>query len=116
MASVSSPTGGTWRDMAGSFLGGVPVSTRNRTDPVRCRCQTRPMAETTERVLRLLGLPPPQPRGSGPELATRLGVPPRTVRGDVERLRGLGSPVLAAQGVGGGYQLGRGRALPPLLL
>ena len=26
----------------------------------------------------------------------------------VERLRGLGYPVLATQGLGGGYQLGRG--------
>jgi predicted DNA-binding transcriptional regulator YafY len=34
----------------------------------------------------------------------------------VERLRDLGYPVNAAQGVGGGYQLGAGRALPPLLL
>ena len=38
------------------------------------------------------------------------------MRRDVERLRGLGYPVQATQGVGGGYQLGRGRGLPPLLL
>src|SRR4051812_18350322 len=130
MASVSSPTGGTWRDMAGSFLGAVPVSTRKKTDPFPCPGPTRPLAETPERGLRLLGPPPQQPPlgragrgppqqqpvGSGRELAPGPGAPPRTVRGDGERLRGLGSPVLAAQGVGGGYQLGRGRALPPLLL
>jgi predicted DNA-binding transcriptional regulator YafY len=38
------------------------------------------------------------------------------VRRDVDRLRALGYPVRAAQGVGGGYQLGSGTALPPLLL
>ena len=74
------------------------------------------MAETTERVLSLLGLLQQRPVWTGPELAERLGVTTRSVRRDVERLRGLGYPVLATQGVGGGYQLGRGRALPPLLL
>jgi predicted DNA-binding transcriptional regulator YafY len=74
------------------------------------------MAETTERVLRLLGLLQQRPVWTGPELAQRLGVTTRTIRRDVERLRALGYPVRAAQGVGGGYQLGRGKALPPLLL
>ncbi|WP_406089122.1 helix-turn-helix transcriptional regulator [Streptomyces sp. NBC_01013] len=71
---------------------------------------------TTERVLTLLGLLQ-QPRvWTGPELAARLGVTPRTVRRDVERLRTLGYPVHAGQGVGGGYRLGPGQDLPPLLL
>jgi predicted DNA-binding transcriptional regulator YafY len=74
------------------------------------------MAETTERVLHLLGLLQQRPVWTGPELAQRLGVTTRSVRRDVERLRGLGYPVQATQGVGGGYQLGRGRGLPPLLL
>ena len=74
------------------------------------------MAETTERVLSLLGLLQQRPVWTGPELAERLGVTTRSVRRDVERLRGLGYPVLATQGVGGGYQLGRGKGLPPLLL
>jgi predicted DNA-binding transcriptional regulator YafY len=74
------------------------------------------MAETTERVLRLLGLLQQRPVWTGPELAERLGVTTRSIRRDVERLRALGYPVNAAQGVGGGYQLGRGRGLPPLLL
>ncbi|MDY7087128.1 MAG: YafY family protein [Actinomycetota bacterium] len=52
---------------------------------------------------------------TGPELASRLGVTTRTVRRDVERLRVLGYPVHAGQGVGGGYQLGPGQDLPPLL-
>ena len=74
------------------------------------------MAETTERVLRLLGLLQQRPVWTGPELAEQLGVTTRSIRRDVERLRGLGYPVYAAQGVGGGYQLARGRGLPPLLL
>src|SRR3954471_957829 len=74
------------------------------------------MAETTERVLRLLGLLQQRPVWTGPELAERLGVTTRSIRRDVERLRTLGYPGNAAHGVGGGYQLGRGRALPPLLL
>jgi predicted DNA-binding transcriptional regulator YafY len=74
------------------------------------------MGDTTERVLRLLGLLQQRPVWTGPELAERLGVTDRSVRRDVERLRALGYPVNATQGVGGGYQLGAGRALPPLLL
>jgi predicted DNA-binding transcriptional regulator YafY len=74
------------------------------------------MARTTERVLHLLGLLQQRPVWTGPELAERLGVTTRSIRRDVERLRALGYPVQAAQGVGGGYQLGRGRGLPPLLL
>ncbi|WP_433560031.1 helix-turn-helix transcriptional regulator [Pseudonocardia xinjiangensis] len=71
---------------------------------------------TTERVLTLLGLLQQRPVWTGPELAERLGVTPRTVRRDVERLRTLGYPVHAGQGVGGGYRLGPGQDLPPLLL
>ncbi len=70
----------------------------------------------TSRVLRLLGLLQSRPTWTGPELADRLGVTTRTVRRDVDRLRALGYPVRAGQGVGGGYQLGSGVALPPLLL
>jgi len=71
---------------------------------------------TTQRVLTLLSLLQSRPVWTGPELAERLGVTTRSIRRDVERLRDLGYPVNAAQGVGGGYQLGAGRALPPLLL
>ena len=48
---------------------------------------------TTERVLTLLGLLQQRQVWTGPELADRLGVTPRTVRRDVERLRTLGYPV-----------------------
>jgi predicted DNA-binding transcriptional regulator YafY len=74
------------------------------------------MAETTQRVLRLLTLLQSRPVWTGTELAERLGVTTRSIRRDVERLRDLGYPVHATQGVGGGYQLGAGKALPPLLL
>lgn len=74
------------------------------------------MDDTTERVLTLLGLLQQRQVWAGPELAARLGVTPRTVRRDVERLRNLGYRVHAGKGVGGGYQLGPGQDLPPLLL
>ena len=74
------------------------------------------MAKTTGRVLQLLGLLQSRRVWSGEELAERLGVTTRSVRRDVERLRDLGYPVHASKGQGGGYQLGAGAALPPLLL
>lgn len=74
------------------------------------------MAETTGRVLQLLGLLQSRRVWTGDELAERLAVTTRSVRRDVERLRELGYPVRASKGHGGGYQLGAGAALPPLLL
>ncbi|MFI9153477.1 helix-turn-helix transcriptional regulator [Streptomyces sp. NPDC053367] len=74
------------------------------------------MLETSARLLRLLSLLQAHREWSGPELAERLGVTPRTVRRDVDRLRELGYPVHASPGTGGGYQLGVGAELPPLLL
>src|SRR5919199_2745766 len=74
------------------------------------------MLETSTRLLELLSLPQPRREWSGPELAERLGVGPRTIRRDMERLRRLGYPVQATPGVAGGYRLGAGAALPPLLL
>jgi predicted DNA-binding transcriptional regulator YafY len=78
--------------------------------------QTLGMSETTSRVLQLLGLFQGRRVWTGEELAERLGVTTRSVRRDVERLRDLGYPVHASKGHGGGYQLGAGAALPPLLL
>ncbi len=74
------------------------------------------MSETTGRVLQLLGLLQSRRVWSGDQLAERLGVTARSVRRDVERLRDLGYPVHASKGHGGGYRLGAGAALPPLLL
>ncbi|MHA7665890.1 helix-turn-helix transcriptional regulator [Mycolicibacterium sp. HS_4_1] len=74
------------------------------------------MSETTSRVLQLLGLLQARRVWTGQELADRLGVTGRSVRRDIERLRDLGYPVHASKGRDGGYQLGAGAALPPLLL
>ena len=72
--------------------------------------------ETSARLLRLLSLLQAHRGWTGPALAELLGVSTRTVRTDIERLRSLGYPVHATPGVAGGYRLGAGAALPPLLL
>ena len=74
------------------------------------------MLETSSRLLELLSLLQARREWSGPELADRLEVGVRTVRRDMERLRRLGYPVSATPGVAGGYRLGAGASLPPLLL
>ncbi|MFI8997859.1 helix-turn-helix transcriptional regulator [Streptomyces sp. NPDC053542] len=74
------------------------------------------MRETSSRLLRLLSLLQARREWTGAELAARLDVTTRTLRRDVERLRELGYPVNARLGVGGGYQLGAGAEMPPLLL
>jgi predicted DNA-binding transcriptional regulator YafY len=51
------------------------------------------MLETSARLLRLLSLLQVRPDWAGAELARRLDVTPRTLRRDVQRLRGLGYPV-----------------------
>lgn len=74
------------------------------------------MLETLARLLLLLALLQARRDWNGPELARRLGVSGRTVRNDVEPLRTLGCPVDATRGAAGGYRLGTGGQLPPLLL
>ena len=74
------------------------------------------MLETSARLLALLGLLQSQPSWTGPALAARLDVTGRTIRNDIDRLRTLGYPVEADRGSTGGYRLGAGAALPPLLL
>jgi predicted DNA-binding transcriptional regulator YafY len=74
------------------------------------------MANTSSRALRLLSLLQNHRFWPGAELAERLGVSPRTLRRDVDRLRELGYPVTAHPGVDGGYQLASGTALPPLVV
>jgi predicted DNA-binding transcriptional regulator YafY len=74
------------------------------------------MLGTSARLLRLLSRLQARADWSGAELADELGVTTRTVRNDIQRLRDLGYPVHASPGVGGGYRLGAGAALPPLLL
>ena len=74
------------------------------------------MLKTSARLLRLLSVLQSRRDWTGTELAGRLGVGLRTVRRDIGRLRDLGYPVEATPGVAGGYQLGVGATLPPLLL
>ncbi|WP_181773975.1 helix-turn-helix transcriptional regulator [Amycolatopsis pittospori] len=74
------------------------------------------MLETSARLLRLLSLLQTPRDWTGTELAERLEVSSRTIRNDVERLRSLGYPVNATRGSAGGYRLGAGADLPPLLL
>ncbi|MEV6237366.1 WYL domain-containing protein [Lentzea sp. NPDC051838] len=72
---------------------------------------------SSARLLKLLGLLQARREWSGAELAERLGVTTRTVRRDVDKLRDLDYPVHASMGTsGGGYRLGSGARLPPLLL
>ncbi|UQA93168.1 helix-turn-helix transcriptional regulator [Streptomyces halobius] len=74
------------------------------------------MSETSARLLNLLSLLQTPRDWPGSELAERLGVTPRTIRRDIERLRDLGYPVHATMGADGGYRLAAGTAMPPLLL
>ena len=70
---------------------------------------------TSSRLLTLLSLLQARRDWPGAALADRLGVTPRTVRRDVDRLRELGYPVQAVKGPAGGYRLAAGADLPPLL-
>jgi predicted DNA-binding transcriptional regulator YafY len=71
---------------------------------------------TSARLLRLLSQLQVPGVHSGEALASELGVSTRTVRSDIAALRELGYRIDAAPGVAGGYQLGSGKRLPPLLL
>ncbi len=68
------------------------------------------------RLFALLSLLQTPREWPGSELAERLGVTPRTIRRDIDRLRELGYPVEATMGATGGYRLVAGKAMPPLLL
>ncbi len=74
------------------------------------------MVQTSARLLALLSLLQLRREWTGRELAERLDVDGRTIRRDVEKLRSLGYPIEAAPGAAGGYRLGAGGELPPLLL
>ncbi|MFJ4379244.1 helix-turn-helix transcriptional regulator [Streptomyces albidoflavus] len=73
------------------------------------------MQKTSARLLALLSLLQARRDWPGALLAERLDVSPRTVRRDIDRLRELGYPIAALKGPDGGYRLGAGTELPPLL-
>ena len=72
--------------------------------------------DTSARLLRLLAMFSTRPTWNAGELSGRLEITPRTLRRDVTRLRDLGYPITSTTGRYGGYELGAGGRLPPLLL
>ena len=97
--------------IAGAYGTSRPGSVRNVRDD-----RNMSDASTSSRLLTLLSLLQGRRDWPGGELAERLEVSGRTVRRDVERLRGLGYPVESLTGPAGGYRLAAGTAMPPLLL
>ncbi|TVL90260.1 YafY family protein [Streptomyces sp. SAJ15] len=73
------------------------------------------MANTSRRALRLLSLLGSRRQWPLRELATKLEASERTVRRDIETLRQLGYPITTVHGPDGGYRLGAGHTLPPLV-
>ena len=86
-----------------------------RSDRDRIRCDHQDVTSPSSRILTLLSLLQVRRDSSATFLAERLGVSPRTVRRDVERLRELGYTVTTLRGPAGGYRLSAGAELPPLL-
>ncbi|QVJ00145.1 YafY family transcriptional regulator [Nocardiopsis eucommiae] len=73
------------------------------------------MADTSQRMLRLLSLLQNGRAWSAAALAEALGTSPRSLRRDIDRLRELGYPVESLRGPGGHYRLVAGNAVPPLM-
>jgi predicted DNA-binding transcriptional regulator YafY len=69
----------------------------------------------TARALRALEILQTRPGATADELAERLGVTERAARRYVGILREAGIPVESTQGPYGGYRLGRGTRLPPIV-
>src|SRR5690606_42053303 len=85
-------------------------------DPGRSRGGDGGMADVTERMLGVWWSLQTGRAIGGDELARRLQVSRRTLRRDVDRLRGYGYPVETRSGPGGFYRLASGRSMPPLVL
>ncbi|SDS75692.1 helix-turn-helix transcriptional regulator [Microlunatus soli] len=75
-----------------------------------------PRSAMPTRLLTLLTLLQTRPRWSATDLCSRLEITGRTLRRDIERLRGLDYPIESVTGRAGGYRLTAGRNLPPLVL
>ncbi|HUR09050.1 MAG TPA: YafY family protein [Nonomuraea sp.] len=74
------------------------------------------MPDVTQRILALLATLQTGRAFTAGELVARLGVSARTLRRDIDRLRGYGYPVHTQPGPGGHYRLTAGTAMPPLVL
>ncbi|MET7334228.1 YafY family protein [Nonomuraea sp. NPDC005650] len=74
------------------------------------------MINTSARLLRLISLLSGRPLWTCRELADRMEVTERTVRRDIARLRELGYGVESEPGPWGGYRMGGGTRVPPLVL
>ncbi|WP_256916613.1 helix-turn-helix transcriptional regulator [Streptomyces hilarionis] len=74
------------------------------------------MISTSARLLRLVSLLSARPSWTCGELAERMEVTARTVRRDIVRLRELGYGIESDPGPWGGYRLGGGTRIPPLVL
>src|SRR5690348_8928927 len=74
------------------------------------------MLQTSARLLELLALFQGRRSWAGAELAKRLEITTRTLRRDVDKLRSIGYPIDSTSGAEGGYRLGAGSTMPPLLL
>ena len=72
-------------------------------------------ASPTARALRALEILQSRPGATAAELAERLGVTERAARRYVGILREAGIPVDSTRGPYGGYRLGRGTRLPPVV-
>ncbi|AIS02326.1 helix-turn-helix transcriptional regulator [Streptomyces glaucescens] len=74
------------------------------------------MISTSARLLRLVSLLSTRPTWTCRELSERMAVTDRTVRRDIARLRELGYGIESDPGPWGGYRLGGGTRVPPLIL
>jgi predicted DNA-binding transcriptional regulator YafY len=92
-----------------------PATSHDKPSTGQLLSYSRKIKETSARLLRVLAFLQIR-TWSSQDLAERLGVTTRTVRRDIEKLRKLEYPVEAARGSGGGYRLGLGAQLPPLVL
>jgi len=75
----------------------------------------QPAPSPTARALSTLELLQLRPGATAGEIAERLGVSERAARRYVEILREAGVPVESSRGRYGGYRLGRGARLPPVV-
>lgn len=73
------------------------------------------IATPTGRALRLLEMLHDRSGATAADLATRLGVSERAVRRYVDALRDAGVPIDSSRGPYGGYRLGKGARLPPVV-